>query len=95
MEFDPKHVGFAVEECTGAPASRDLLGGFEYRTQLPGNGNKGHEFADTLDCDSSKSSGVLGCAIPESDRWAIIEYLKTCDLDRLVMENAPVCRDLE
>ncbi|CBK40332.1 conserved exported protein of unknown function [Nitrospira defluvii] len=95
MEFDPKHVGFAVEECTGAPAGRDLLGGFEYRTQLPGNGNKGHEFADTLDCESSKSSGVLGCKIPESDRWAIIEYLKTCDLDRLVMTNAPICRDLE
>ena len=95
MEFDPKQVGFVIEECIGAPASRDPLGGFEYRTQLPGNGNKGHEFANTPECDSTKSTGVLGCELPVKDRWAIIEYLKTCDLDRLVIRDAPVCRDLE
>lgn len=95
MEFDPKHMGFVVEECTGTPASRDPLGGFEYRTQLPGNGNKGHEFADTPDCDSTKSTGVLGCELPVENRWAIIEYLKTCDLDHRVMTNAPDCRDLD
>ena len=94
MEFDPVNVGYTVEECTGAPASRDLLGGFEYKTQLPGNGNGGHEFADTPNCYSTRSSGVLGCAIPPEDRKAIIEYLKTCDLDRLVIPAA-VCRDFD
>lgn len=95
MEFDPVKVGFVVAECTGAPTFRDPLAGFEFKTQLPGNGNQGHEFSGS-DCGATtKPSGVLGCELPPADRLALIEYLKTCDLERLVIRDAPVCRDLE
>ena len=95
MEFDPQKVGVVVGDCTGAQTFRDPLGGFDFRTQLPGNGNGGHEFANTPDCASVKHNGILGCELPVPDRWAIVEYLKTCDLERRVIRDAPVCRDLE
>lgn len=95
MEFDPVNVGFVIEECTGTPASRNPLGGFEFKTQLPGNGNGGHEFANVPGCENGNGNGVLGCELPIEDRRAIMEYLKTCDLDRLVLRDALVCRDLE
>lgn len=95
MEFDTKKVGFVVEDCTGLPPSPSQPARFEFKTVLPGNGNRGHEFTDTPDCDSAKGNGVLGCELPVNDRWAIIEYLKTCDLDRLVLPNTPACRNLD
>ena len=95
MQFDPENVGFVTEDCTGSPASRNPLGGFEFRTQLPGNGNGGHEFVNVPGCESGSRNGVLGCELPVEDRRAIVEYLKTCDLDRLVIHDAPACRDLE
>ena len=97
MEFDPRNVGYAVTECSGNPLSRDPLGGFEYKTHLPGNKNIGHEFRDDPTCAKAenKRDGVIGCAIPKEDRWAIIEYLKTCDLERFVLRDPPPCRDLE
>jgi mono/diheme cytochrome c family protein len=52
-QFDPKNVGF---ESTKSP------GGFEFRTEVPGNGNSGHDYGTTL---------------PEDDRRALVEYLKT------------------
>ncbi len=88
MEFDPVKVGFVLLECSGSPTFRDPLAGFEFKTQLPGNSNKGHEFQGS-DCSvTAKTAGTLGCELPVADRWAIIEYLKTCDLDRLVIRNA-------
>lgn len=96
MEFDPVNVGYMVTECTGSPGSLDPLAGFEFRTELPGNSNRGHEFRNGADCSGpTRTAGTLGCELPPADRWAIIEYLKTCDLDRLVLRDSPVCRDLE
>lgn len=95
MEFDPVKVGFVVAECNGSPNFRDPLVGFEFKTHLPGNGNQGHDFSGS-DCGATtKASGVLGCELPVDDRKAIIEYLKTCDLERFVIRDAPDCRDLE
>ncbi len=96
MEFDPVKVGYVVTECSGSSTFRDPLGAYELRTQLPGNGNGGHEFKNTPDCGKGiKEGGVLGCELPVADRWAIIEYLKTCDFDRLVLKDSPACHDLE
>jgi len=66
-EFDPKNVGFSTAK---------FQGGFEFRTDQPndphpGNSNAGHEFRNT------PGKGVIGRALSEEERWAIIEYLKT------------------
>ncbi len=95
MEFDPKQVGFVSENCTGLPASPKQPVRFEFKTFLPGNSNRGHEFTNTSDCDGAKSGGVLGCELPVDDRWAIIEYLKTCDLERLILPKAPACANFD
>lgn len=95
MEFDPEHVGLSVKECDPNAGPPGPLTGFKFDTSLPGNGNGGHEFADSPNCGGPASNGILGCQIPQEDRYAIIEYLKTCDLDRLVIRDAPACRDLE
>ncbi len=96
MEFDPRHVGYAVADCSDPPTSRDPLAGFAFNTHLPGNKNIGHEFRDDPTCarEQGKRGGVLGCAISQDDRLAIIEYLKTCDLERFVLKDPPPCRDL-
>jgi hypothetical protein len=95
MEFDPVKVGYVTADCLSSSIFRDPLGGFEFKTQLPGNSNQGHEFRGS-DCSAvARTAGTLGCELPVDDRWAIIEYLKTCDLDRLVIRNAPACHDLE
>jgi cytochrome c5 len=52
-QFDPKDVGFESARSPGA---------FEFRTEVPGNGNSGHEYGTTL---------------PEDERRALVEYLKT------------------
>jgi len=95
MEFDPKNVGFSIEECPGSPASRNLPGGFEFKTYLPGNGNGGHEFADVPGCEGGSSNRILVCEVPVENRRALIEYMKTCDLDGRGIREAPACRDLE
>ncbi len=95
MEFDPEKVGFVTGDCAGPSQSPTLPPRLEFRTALPGNSNRGHEFANTPDCDSAKSNGVLGCELPVNDRLAVIEYLKTCDLDRLILPNAPACPNFD
>jgi hypothetical protein len=95
MEFDSVKVGFVVAECNGSATFRDPLGSFEFKTQLPGNSMAGHEFKGS-DCGpAAKGAGTLGCELPVADRWALIEYLKTCDLERSVIRDAPACRDLD
>jgi hypothetical protein len=95
MEFDPEKVGYAVMECDKDPGLPGPQGAFKFETYLPGNGNGGHEFANTPDClINPGSNGILGCELPDDVRKAIIEYLKTCDLERFVLRDA-VCRDLE
>lgn len=93
MEFDPHSVGYKVIECD--PTAPAPPGGFKFEAYLPGNGNGGHEFTNTPTCNGPAGNGVLGCELPPDDRWAIIEYLKTCDLDGRVMRNAPACHDLD
>jgi len=96
MEFDPQKVGFVIGECNGNPTFRDPLGGFEVKAQVPGNGNRGHEFRNSPKCAmTGKEDGVLGCEISMHDRLAIIEYLKTCDLDQVVLKDLPPCHDLK
>ncbi len=93
MEFDPQYVGYKVIECD--PTAPGPPGGFRFETYLPGNANGGHEFTNTPTCNGPTNNGVVGCELPVEDRMAIIEYMKTCDLDRRVIRGAPVCRDLE
>jgi hypothetical protein len=52
-QFDPKDVGFESGKSGGA---------FEFRTEILGNGNSGHEYGTTL---------------PDDERRALVEYLKT------------------
>jgi hypothetical protein len=52
-EFDPKGVGFDVGPKPGT---------FEFRAEVPGNSNSGHEY---------------GTDLSDDDRWALVEYLKT------------------
>jgi hypothetical protein len=52
-QFDPKNVGFESVKSPGA---------FEFRTEVPGNGNSGHDYGTTLSVE---------------DRRALVEYLKT------------------
>jgi len=52
-EFDPVKVGFRYEGYDG----------FEFRTELRGNGNAGHEYR--------------ACKMTDDERWDLVEYLKT------------------
>jgi hypothetical protein len=81
-EYDPKVLGYE----TGP-----LKNGFLFNTCVAGNSNWGHEFADAkdmaLDKDhlcpgvdaaaAAKRRGVLGPALSDHERKALIEYLKT------------------
>ncbi|HKV77890.1 MAG TPA: di-heme-cytochrome C peroxidase [Candidatus Sulfotelmatobacter sp.] len=49
-----------------------LEGAAEFRTELPGNSNAGHEFND-----GPKGNGVIGRKLSPEERMEIIEYLKT------------------
>ena len=53
-------------------SSDPLKGATEFRTDLPGNSNAGHEFND-----GPKGNGVIGRKLSEEERMQIIEYLKT------------------
>jgi hypothetical protein len=63
LEYDPKAVGFQT---------RPFEGGFQFRTNITGNSNAGHEFRD-----GPRVKGVIGPLLTEAERWAIVEYLKT------------------
>jgi hypothetical protein len=62
-EFDPKNVGFVTAKFDG---------GFQFRTDVPGNSNVGHQFRN-----APLGNGVIGPELSDDERWAIIEYLKT------------------
>jgi hypothetical protein len=62
-QYDPVKLGLN---------SDFLEGGTEFRTDLPGNSNAGHEFKD-----GPKENGVIGRKLSEEERMQIIEYLKT------------------
>ncbi len=62
--FDRVKVGYEVEEL---PATSR----FDY--SLPGNSNSGHWFQD-----GARGKGVVGRALTEGERWALVEYVKLC-----------------
>ena len=61
--YDPVKLGLNTDPLKGAT---------EFRTDLPGNSNAGHEFKD-----GPKGNGVIGRKLSEEERTQIIEYLKT------------------
>jgi hypothetical protein len=61
-EFDPKYVGYNTAKFEG---------GFEFRTDVTGNSNAGHEFKN-----APLGKGVIGPELTDDERWQIIEYLK-------------------
>jgi len=62
-QYDPVKLGLNTAPLKGAT---------EFRTDLPGNSNAGHEFND-----GPKGNGVIGRKLTEEERMQIIEYLKT------------------
>lgn len=64
--FDPECVGFEYGELAGA---------FHLRTAEPGNSNAGHEFRGPE--GGAKGHGVVGRGLASSERFALIEFLKT------------------
>jgi uncharacterized protein (DUF2235 family) len=62
-EYDPVKVGLSTEPLKGAK---------EFRTDMAGNSNAGHEFND-----GPRGKGVIGPKLSEEQRMQIIEYLKT------------------
>lgn len=77
-EFDPVKVGYRTDR----PEFGTL-----FDTRLPGNSNRGHWFRD------GGGEGVLGPALAEADRRAIIAYLKVATVEtyptRLVDRPGP------
>jgi hypothetical protein len=72
--FDPDSVGVF---------SGPLQGGFLFDASISGNSNEGHSFegcadAHAADCQDywKDRKGVIGPALEEDERWAVIEYLK-------------------
>ena len=62
-QYDPVKLGLNTAPLKGAT---------EFRTDMPGNSNAGHEFND-----GPKGNGVIGRRLSEEERMQIIEYLKT------------------
>jgi len=62
-QYDPVKLGLNTDPLEGAT---------EFRTDVPGNSNAGHEFND-----GPKGNGVIGRKLSEEERMQIIEYLKT------------------
>ncbi len=62
-QFDPVKLGLDTSPLEGAT---------EFRVDLPGNSNAGHEFND-----GPKGNGVIGRKLTKEERLQIIEYLKT------------------
>jgi len=62
-QFDPVKLGLDT---------RQLKGASEFRVEMPGNSNAGHEFND-----GPKGKGIIGRKLTPEERMQIIEYLKT------------------
>lgn len=63
-EFDPVKVGFVSEGFEG----------FEFKTHLPGNSNKGHEYAAGK---TAQMDGTLLPALNKQQRLELLEFLKS------------------
>ncbi|UVE19516.1 cytochrome c [Pseudomonas sp. LS44] len=75
-EYDPQRAGFRTEK---------LAGGFLFKTSVTGNSNRGHEFRD-----GCRSEGVIGRGLEPSERWALVEYLKTLGNPQLEAQLTPI-----
>lgn len=62
-DFDPKKVGLESEGATGD---------YVVDTKMIGMSNAGHSFED-----APLGNGVVGRALSEDERWAIVEYIKS------------------
>jgi mono/diheme cytochrome c family protein len=62
-QYDPAKLGLNTGVLSGAS---------QFRVDMPGNSNAGHEFKD-----GPKGSGVIGRALSPEERLLIIEFLKT------------------
>jgi mono/diheme cytochrome c family protein len=62
-QFDPVKLGLDTNPLKGAS---------EFKVDLPGNSNAGHEFND-----APKGNGIIGRRLTTEERMQIIEYLKT------------------
>jgi hypothetical protein len=62
-DFDLVRVGLDTKATSGT---------FLMDTTLPGNSNAGHSFENR-----PLGNGVVGPLLPEGDRWALVEYLKS------------------
>jgi hypothetical protein len=62
--YDPKTVGLNTAACPSGTSLFDVT--------KPGNSNVGHEFRD-----GPRGKGVIGPALSDPDRAAVIEFLKT------------------
>ncbi len=60
-QFDPIKVGINTKQTTG----------FKFDTKLEGNSNAGHSF------ENAKGPGVIGRLFTETERYEIIEFLKS------------------
>lgn len=103
LEYDPIKVGYSVRTC----ADGERPGEFKFDTSKDGNRRKGHEFRKDdraghvftpEECKSFEKggkNGILGCELTAPQREAIVEYLKTCDLDDVTwdpQETPKVCK---
>nr|MBA2485392.1 hypothetical protein [Nitrospira sp.] len=104
LEYDPIKAGYTLRKCIDGEVS----GGFKFDTLQKGNSRAGHEFRkDDRDghlftpekCESfkkkSEGNGILGYEFTPTQREAIIEYLKTCDLDDVTWdphETPKICK---
>ena len=61
-EFDVKRVGYV---------SSNFQGAFGVNTTTVGNANTGHQFTN------KPGRGVIGPELTDSQRWALVEYLKS------------------
>ena len=86
-EFDPVKVGYRGEKFIGgfelrtrrslpgtvANSVEELLAGhFQFRREIDGNSNRGHEFRNA----PPGTKGVIGPYLTPKERMAIIEYMK-------------------
>jgi len=69
--FDPVKVGIVETPLVANGDDYDDDGYFILDTRKAGNHNSGHEFSD------EKGEGVIGPALTQSEKEAIIEFLKT------------------
>jgi hypothetical protein len=73
--FDPARVGFVVQTDVPKGKDYDKDGYFILDTSKAGNHNIGHEFSDEY--SKKQHPGVVGPALSDDERDAIIEFLKT------------------